>query len=467
MRFFEVVILVSVAFMLIKSRMPVAKKPVGMTVFFLLVLISVVLHIFLEKPRWQMVPAYGLLGILTCAFLIRYFFQPGNQVEPPKLFKRLGNALGFYLGWLTFIVAVLLPVVLPVFKYPAPSGPYPVGTRDFYFVDQARAEVFSAEPTAKRELMVRVWYPAHPESEAQTQSYWPEAERIGPLILSRYGLPGFALNYLALVKTHSYWNAPPANSSTAFPVLIFSHGYAAFDYSMNLTQMEELASHGYIVFSISHTYEVWATVFPDGRVVTTIDQNADATAASENINLDARLEVWVADTEFVLGQLERINAEAGDPLAGKMDLERLGFFGMSFGGATAGKVCQIDPRCKAGANMDGYQFGNADFATKPLRVPFLFFYSEPNQGMNDEIYAGTANRTYRVIVRGAIHSNFTDGELWSPLLKYTGAPIDPRRMISIVNAYLLAFFDRYLKGEEAPLLDMNTSPYSEVDFQRR
>jgi predicted dienelactone hydrolase len=453
--------------MLIKSRMPVAKKPVGVAGFFLLVTISIVLHIFLEKPRWQMVPAYGLLGVLTCVFLIRYFFQSSKKAEPPNLFRRLGIALGFYLGWLTFIVAVLLPIVLPVFKFPTPGGPYPVGTRDFYFVDQARAEVFSAEPNAKRELMVRVWYPARPESEAQVQMYWPGASRVGALILSRYGLPFFALNHLALVKTHSYWNAPLADSSTAFPVLIFSHGLASFDYSMNLTQMEELASHGYIVFSINHTYEAWATVFPDGRVVTTLDQHIDPLAASENLSLDSRLEVWVADTEFVLGQLERIRVEASDPLADKMDLERLGFFGMSFGGATAGKVCQTDPRCRAGANMDGYQYANAGFAAKPLNVPFLFFYSQANQGMNDEIYSGGENQTYRVVVRGSIHSSFTDAGLWSPLLKYTGAPIDPRRMISIVNAYLLAFFDKHLKGEETPLLNMNTSPYLEVDFQSR
>lgn len=466
MRFFEVVILASVAIMLIKSRMAVTKKPVMLAGLLLVVLITTVLHIFLEKPRWQMVPAYGLLGILTCAFLARYFFQSDNQTLPPNLPKRLGIVLWFYLSWLTFFVAVCLPVILPVFKFPAPSGPYPIGTRDFYFVDQARAEVLSAAPNAKRELTVRVWYPANPKSEAQVQPYWPEADRTGPPILSRVGLPTFIFNHLALVKTHSYLNAASVDSSTAFPVLIFSHGYSS-DFSMNLTQMEELASHGYIVFSINHTYEGGTTVFPDGRVVPPFDPTTSQIFETANMSLDARLEVWVTDTEFVLAQLERINADASDPLFSRMDLNRLGFFGMSFGGATAGKVCQVDARCKAGANMDGYQFGGADFAAKPINVPFLYFYSQANQGMNDEIYSGGENQTYRVVIQGSIHSSFTDIGLWSPLLKYTGAPFDPRRMISIVNAYLLAFFDKHLKGEEIPLLDMRASPYPEVDFQSR
>ncbi|MBN1564973.1 MAG: hypothetical protein JXA10_14095 [Anaerolineae bacterium] len=42
----------------------------------------------------------------------------------------------------------------------APSGPYPVGRTLFYWIDEARAEIHTAEQNDVRELMIDVWYPA-------------------------------------------------------------------------------------------------------------------------------------------------------------------------------------------------------------------------------------------------------------------------------------------------------------------
>ncbi|HTG83692.1 MAG TPA: hypothetical protein VL853_02735, partial [Gemmatimonadales bacterium] len=39
---------------------------------------------------------------------------------------------------------------------------------------------------------------------------------------------------------------------------------------------------------------------------------------------------------------------------------------------------------------------------------------------------------------------------------------DFRRTIEITNAYLLAFFDKYLRGQVAPLLEARSSAYPEV-----
>lgn len=49
-------------------------------------------------------------------------------------------------------------------------------------------------------------------------------------------------------------------------MLIFSHGCVGLA-ERNTVQMEELASHGYIIRSISHTYYALATVFADEQVV--------------------------------------------------------------------------------------------------------------------------------------------------------------------------------------------------------
>jgi predicted dienelactone hydrolase len=470
MRFFEIIILGSIAFLLIGIPFSAMKRIEVKIGFLLLILISVVLHILLEKTRWQMTLAYVLLGILIIVLLTEHYFQSSGT------FTRWMAGIGLFVGWLLFAIEMILLVALPVFKFPNPSGPHQIGVRDFYFVDESRAEDLSPDPNARRELMVRVWYPAQPESGSQTQSFWPDADRTGPPILKRYGFPSFVLNHLALVKTHSYLKAPLVDQSKAYPVLVFSHGYGQSDFSMNLTQMEELASHGYIVFSINHTYESWATVFPDGRVIpeSEIAFNTLHGSSGEMFDLDARLSTWVADTQFVLDQLERINKDMSDPFAGKLDLERLGVFGMSFGGATATEICLMDSRCKAGANMDGSQFGYVDFSANHLQIPFMFFYSENSNGMNDYIYEGVENRAYRVVVQGSSHTNYTDAPLWSPFSKYASSlvrypigTIDQRRMTSITNAYLLAFFDRHLKNQQSTLLDETKSPYGEVDYRFR
>jgi hypothetical protein len=55
------------------------------------------------------------------------------------------------------------------------------------------------------------------------------------------------------------------------------------------------------------------------------------------------------------------------------------------------------------------------------------------------------------------------------VLKITGAfgPIDGYRMVKIINAYTLAFFNEYLKGEMSPLLDGPSLDYPEVIIRIR
>jgi hypothetical protein len=76
-----------------------------------------------------------------------------------------------------------------------------------------------------------------------------------------------------------------------------------------------------------------------------------------------------------------------------------------------------------------------------------------------------AHGGYRVRIRGAGHHNFTDYALFSPIRRITDAgDIDPLRCMKIINAYTLAFFDKYLKQKKEPLLE-GPSPYPEAQFE--
>ena len=68
------------------------------------------------------------------------------------------------LGLLGLALYFTLLIALPVFHFPQPGGPYSIGTLTYHWVDTNRAEAFSADASARRELMVQIWYPAKAES---------------------------------------------------------------------------------------------------------------------------------------------------------------------------------------------------------------------------------------------------------------------------------------------------------------
>ncbi len=219
-------------------------------------------------------------------------------------------------------------------KLPQPTGPDAVGASRFSLVDTARPETFTDDPSDHRELLIRVWYPAKPAPGAQPEPFWGrETQEIATRMAEFMRLPKGAFDDLVRVPSHAYADAPLAKSRSAYPVLVFSHGYIPGLISQNTAQMEELASHGYIVVSIGHTYETLVNIFPDGRVVPfsqgrlaafaqgagkTRELNAKYAAATDPAEkeatlrrivtewtvLDESLRVWTADTRFVLDEME-------------------------------------------------------------------------------------------------------------------------------------------------------------------
>jgi predicted dienelactone hydrolase len=418
-----------------------------------------VMHLIMEKFRWQMVPAYGMTVLF---FLLSIHWIKRRRRPPDKQpSHRVLLIIGFLFRLLLFTIVASLPIILPVFRLPDPTGQHPVGTTKLYLVDYTRPEIFSQDPDDHREFMVQVWYPARVEPDV----------KLAPLMEHT---PFFQFSHLALVQTHAYQDVPVSNVQPSYPVLIFSHGHVGF-IEQNLTQMEELASHGYIVFSIGHTYHAITTVFPDGHVVPadSVLANNFLKGISPTQDIYAEhLRIWTDDTLFLINELEGIQAGERESLfVGKLDMTRLGIFGQSFGGVTAVQVCMVDDRCRAGISLDSGL--PSDYASRaidsPLKQPFMFMLSQGAAHSRSRILGTLKNTVYGVTVCGTTHFNFTDLYLYSPALKFTKAfgPIDGSRMVKIINSYTLAFFDEYLKGEMSPLLDGPSPNYPEVTIEMR
>lgn len=429
-------------------------------------------HLIVEHYRWQMVPSYLLTSVL---FIIS---MPGLLKGTPNAPAR--GALVFIaggFGFLWWLVAVSFPVVLPVPVLPTPPGSYAVGSVIYDWTDTTRAESYSADPNDKRELMVQIWYPAQPASDAKTMPFLDNFNVALPGFAEFLEVPSFTLGHLRLVRTHTYEDAPIHIDGAPYPVIIYSHGYQSYR-TASFNQMEALASSGYIAIAIDHPYAAAFTVFSNGRVVLNDPAILPPVARNQLGDQEARETseaILVADERFVMDQLQLLNAGILESrFAGKLDLQRIGLTGVSLGGGAMIWTCHLDARCKAGLVQDGwYEPLPQTVLSGPLRQPFMFMQSETkiwkmdNLERLDMLYQGVRAPAFHLKLAGVLHYDFGDYPLLTPLngLLPERGTLDGERTLQVMDEYLLAFFGRYLKNQPSPLLNGPSLDYPEVQFE--
>ncbi|SDZ26136.1 Predicted dienelactone hydrolase [Evansella caseinilytica] len=419
-------------------------------------------HTVIDGFRIQLIPLYALFAICTISCAIYAFFQKNSHPgRKPKLWKRIAAGTA---GTLAVAAALIVPLyLLPIIKIMEPTGPYAIGTTEYHWVDQNREETNSADPTDRRELLVRVWYPAEVTAEAEKAPYAlePEQGKLAGRNLSFFYR--MVLHSVMKAENHSYAGVPVTADKQQYPVLVFSHGYGLSNF-MYTNQIENLASHGYIVFSIEHPYYAGIpTIFPDGRIV---EEQVDLT--NDDIDLDEEINIWIADVLFALDNIEALNET--DPqgiLTGMLDISRIGMFGHSFGGAATSQVMHRDSRIQAGVNMDGFFFG--PIIEEGLENPFMYLtaaaeaYMENPDGSRmkeeempeellkelQEMRADDLKRKEGilknggsvVVLEGGEHESFSDMMLYSPLMVTRDLSL-----LEKINQELLQFFDEHLKS---------------------
>ncbi|MEO8120380.1 MAG: hypothetical protein ABI606_13815, partial [Rhodoferax sp.] len=448
----------------------------------------------LEGARWQMIPAYGLTGLFFLLWRLKPI-APAGQPAEQKRTRRLAFGLSVGLGVLGLAVAIALPSVLPVFRLPHPSGPYALGTLSYHWVDASRAEVFSTDSKARRELMVQIWYPAKRDPSPPRAPYVQDADALTQALARLNHWPGFTFAHLKYVGSEAIPSAAVADEQPDYPVLIFMEGLSGFR-QMNTFQVAELVSHGYVVAAIDQPYAAAKVVFPDGRRVAgrskeqidaLIQQSVEPMDAAPTLNgrvfADGIIPYLARDAIFTLDQLAVLNqADSNGILTGRLDLRRAGIFGVSLGGIAVSEACRLEPRFRACLVMDAPT--PAAVVKAGLQQPTLWITRDAKT-MQREGWPQTAidqhqntmraafeslwGEGYFVQVPGMFHLNLTDIPHWSPLFPWLGVtgPLEATRVHAMVNAYSLAFFDRHLLGRPQALLDGLAGQYPELLFETR
>jgi dienelactone hydrolase len=355
---------------------------------------------------------------------------------------------------------------------PQPTGPYPAGTTSLWLTDTSRADPWAAEAVA-RELMVSLWYPAA-APDGRPAPYMTPAE--SELQLSSRGITGIPPDALSTVETSAVSDATPAGRQCSLPLIVLSPGFTSSRSTLTALA-EDLASHGYVVAGIDHTYESFATAFPDGRITTCLARERRGSGSQEKVAASR-----AADVSFVLGELT--GSDPAWPGAGLIDPSRIAMAGHSAGGAATVAAMLADPRIRAGIDMDGSTA--APIPDEGLARPFLFLGSQSGYTPGSAGSAATERdgkplkravftweRDWKLlagwkrwlVVAGAVHASFTDLALLTEQAGIDiGAGLSGARSLDITRAYVRAFFDQHLRGRPQALLDQPSPRYPEVTF---
>jgi len=455
-----IILIIYIAYPLTGKKRPPA---VGILPAFALVIIAT--HANIEGMRWQMIPIYAFTAV-TLFLSIPAFFRTTNNETLPR------QPLRIFLNLSLLAVSTVLPILLPVPLIPTPGGPYQVGTKIYELTDPSRKELYSGKDEARR-FQIQVWYPSEPKATDQHAPWMQHADIYSQAISGFLELPPFFLDHLALVKTPAYQDSPVAASSSAYPIILFSHGWQGFA-AQNSGQAIELASHGYVVVAVQHTYGAVITVFNDGTIAE-YNPSALPDGAPTDVYETAAHKLadqWAGDLSYTLGYMETQNKDPFSPFFTLLDPSKVGVYGHSTGGGAAIQFCATDTRCKALLGMDPFMRPvSYEVLDSGISQPAFFMFSQRwtddiNSRTNElfnRFYPNVKNSFGAVTITGTAHHDFSDLPLLSPIAPQLGlkGPINGKRVTVILNDYLLSFFNTTLKGKSPELFEKQ-SPYPEV-----
>ncbi|GAA4073594.1 alpha/beta hydrolase family protein [Nonomuraea soli] len=348
------------------------------------------------------------------------------------------------------------PVPTGVMVLPAPTGGSAVGSTVLFLDDTSRPDPW--EPQAEgRRLRVTLWYPA--ASADGERAPYMSAKESELLLKGGRVVTGAPYDILSKTETNAVKDAEPAGARRGLPLVVLSPGWTKP--VATLTSLaEELASQGYVVAGIDHTYETYATTLADGSVAECVACDFDTDFGFQSRVVQSR----ASDVSFVLDQLTG-SAWKGSAL---IDPARIAMVGQSLGGGSAVAAMVKDPRVRAGVNMDGTTY--ARIPKTGLPRPFMFLGNPQHvPGGRDTSW----DRDWKLLTgwkrwltfTGGEHQSFTDTVLMGGALgvKQTGT-LGAERAVELTRTYVTAFLDRHLRGRPQTLLERDSPEYPEVTF---
>lgn len=253
------------------------------------------------------------------------------------------------------------------------------------------------------------------------------------------------------------------------PMVVFSHGGISTNTS-NLSLYKELASHGYVVVSIAHTYHAISTKIEGKKI--SIDKGYMKELLEEDSNSDIEnsfncfkkwMKLRTEDINLVIDTFKQKAEEQENTPYCLIDIDRIGLVGHSLGGAAVLGVARQRSDIKAVIalespymcdiiGVDGDEF---IWNTEPYSCNVMNIYSDDGYALigkdnkyvqNENMYKSDGVENHHI--PGSNHYTLTDLVRTSPVLcavlggGYSKSGYDT---LKFINEKSVAFFDRYLK----------------------
>jgi hypothetical protein len=418
-------------------------------VFVVLSILSLILHHIFENARWQLYPLY-IVVILMIVMSMFFIFR--NEIFHKKgVIRKITLILSGFL----IVLSGVSKYAFPLYEIPVPSGEYSIGTESFILVDNNREEIYGEE--GHRKIKIQIWYPAESTDGYELVPWLEDGQLVAEALAIDTGLPPFVLNHTALIMSNSYKDAPISEDSLEYPIVVISHGWRGFR-NLHTDLAEELASLGYIVVSIDHTYGSVATVFSEKDVAyVNLDALPNRDTTSNFLEYaNTLVNTYAGDITLTLNELQRMNSgEFPSRFEGKLDLSNIGLLGHSTGGGADVAVAINDERIKAIFGMDSWVEPIYDSEIeKGLDIPAIFLRSETwETGFNNTnlltLVDENLDNTRLYQIDGTTHYDFSMAYMYSPLTKTLGmtGELKGDYLVSIIKSMMVDFFDQTLKDD--------------------
>ena len=376
-----------------------------------------------------------LFGVLTFSFryyglfLLLFFMIAFNDIKAlknlikPTPYTNKATIKKLLLNSLIITLIMIPSGIFPEYKPLATTGGFEVTSTTFVFEDENRIDAFSND-NALRQVGVHAWY--------------------------------------------------PGNTNETFPLIVYSHGGISLETS-NESLFLELASHGYVVFSIGHPYHSIVTknikgdnIWINGEYMRELNRESAKENPIESFGFYQKwMQVRTNDLNFIIdyAKIESQNTQSL-PVFKLIDIENIGVIGHSLGGSAALCIGRNRNDVKAIIALEspymcdilGVENETFIFDSNAYPIPVLNVYSDstwsqlsslPQYKQNSIMLNDSESMVVNVHIDGTGHFSLTDLSLTSPLmtrmLNGFRSTRQSRDVLSIINIASLEFLDNWLK----------------------
>jgi len=328
-----------------------------------------------------------------------------------------------------------------------PTGQYGIGSVELELVDENRPRFINCDDSG-RKILVKLWYPSMRDFVNDAELLWSDAR-------TNHQTPVPMRLFLACLRhrTSTSRAAPLHVRSTSWPVVVYNHGLISFP-SENTSLVEDLASHGCVVVSVSHAAQYCelqhlnASQSPekkkkDNDLMQQLNyasreekQRLATEYYRESSNTNLIVMERATDTCYVMDHLAEVFSKTPGYVRGAIDESGASQIGFSVGGAVASEVATKRATTLAVVNLDGGMYGSLN--TTNLFQPYLMLYSSSNEDINASLLPSHAKSIAPPLSK---HLNYHDVSMVLPLLRFTGATgkTEPKEFIQQRNSAVRTF----------------------------